>query len=163
MDLEHIQRLMIYIKPFPYKPNDSEREKASNGYIMSLLAVAAGLPFPIFNLVATFIFYLGNKNGTYFVRWHTTQTLLSQVVLFLFNTVGFWWSLYVFYFEALTLSKWYIVYMLFIFLINFIEFIVTVYTAIQVRKGIHIEWHWYNQLTYKFCKPEQEDHFINHQ
>ena len=39
---------MIY-----YKPAEHELEAASNSYLMSLLAVMAGLPFPIINLLAT--------------------------------------------------------------------------------------------------------------
>ena len=49
---------------FPYKPDDYEAEKASNSYLMSVVAVIAGLPLPIINLVATAIFFLGNRKGT---------------------------------------------------------------------------------------------------
>lgn len=47
---------MIY-----YKPAEHELEAASNSYLMSLLAVMAGLPFPIINLLATAVFYKGGK------------------------------------------------------------------------------------------------------
>ena len=56
---------MIEVKEFDYKPGDHEAEKASNSYIMSLVAVVAGLPLPIINLLATLIFYMGNREGTY--------------------------------------------------------------------------------------------------
>ena len=52
---------MIY-----YKPAEHELEAASNSYLMSLLAVMAGLPFPIINLLATAVFYLANRHRTYF-------------------------------------------------------------------------------------------------
>ena len=61
---------MVHTKPFGYIPNDHESERASNSYVMSLLAFMVGLPFPIVNLIATLIFYLGNRKATYFVRWH---------------------------------------------------------------------------------------------
>ncbi|PIY33611.1 MAG: hypothetical protein COZ08_04965, partial [Bacteroidetes bacterium CG_4_10_14_3_um_filter_42_6] len=83
---------MNTITHFYYSPNEYESEKASNSYLMSLIAVIAGLPFPIINLIATFAFYLGNRKGTYFVRWHCTQALLSQFSLLLMNSVAFWWS-----------------------------------------------------------------------
>ena len=67
---------MIY-----YKPAEHELEAASNSYLMSLLAVMAGLPFPIINLLATAVFYLANRHRTYFVRWHCTQALVSQLPL----------------------------------------------------------------------------------
>lgn len=78
---------MIY-----YKPAEHELEAASNSYLMSLLAVMAGLPFPIINLLATAVFYLANRHRTYFVRWHCTQALVSQLPLFCTNSVLFWWT-----------------------------------------------------------------------
>ena len=45
---------------FIYEPGEHESEKASNSYLMSLIALIAGLPLPIINLIATLIFYLGN-------------------------------------------------------------------------------------------------------
>ena len=49
---------MITNGTFSYKPHDSEMERASNSYLMSLVAVMGGLPLPIFNLLATLFFYL---------------------------------------------------------------------------------------------------------
>ena len=44
---------MIAVRSFPYVPGEHEAEKASNSYLMSLIAVIAGLPLPIVNLIAT--------------------------------------------------------------------------------------------------------------
>jgi hypothetical protein len=90
---------MIQIKSFAYEPGEHESEKASNSYLMSLIAVMVGLPLPIINLIATFIFYLGNRKGTYFVRWHCTQALLSQFSLLFINSFGFWWTVSIFFTE----------------------------------------------------------------
>ena len=84
---------MIEIKKFCYETLEDEREKASNSYVMSLVAGMAGLPLPIINLIATAIFYLGNKKGTYFVRWHCTQALLSQISMLLINSFSFTWTM----------------------------------------------------------------------
>ena len=83
---------MINITKFDYEPGDHEAEKASNSYLMTLIALIAGLPLPIINLFATFIFFLGNRKGTYFVRWHCTQALLSQLSVLFINSYGFWWT-----------------------------------------------------------------------
>ena len=72
---------------------EHEAEAASNSYLMSLIAIICGLPLPIVNLIATVIFYFGNRKSTWFVRWHCTQALLSQLSLFLMNSYGFWWSI----------------------------------------------------------------------
>ena len=42
---------MIQNTTFAYKPTDHEAEKASNSYLMSLVALIAGLPLPIINLL----------------------------------------------------------------------------------------------------------------
>ncbi|HSF87995.1 MAG TPA: DUF4870 domain-containing protein [Saprospiraceae bacterium] len=134
-----------------YIPGDHEAEKASNSYLMSLIAVIAGLPLPIVNLIATVIFYLGNRKGTYFVRWHCTQALLSQFSLLIINTNGFWWTVGILFSDGEVTNK-YIAYMITVFLFNLVEFIATIYTAIQVRKGKHIEWWFYGDLTNMICK-----------
>lgn len=137
---------------FSYQPGEHEAEKASNSYLMSLIAAIAGLPLPIINLIATFIFFMGNRKGTYFVRWHCTQALLSQFSLLFINSFGFWWSISII-FGSETLSNEYIAYMITAFIFNLTEFIATIYTAIKTRKGQHVEWWFYGDLTNLICKP----------
>lgn len=144
---------MISIEKFEYTPYDDEAEKASNSYIMSLLAIMAGLPLPIINLAATFIFYLGNKKSTYFVRWHATQALLSQFSLLFMNSAAFWWTIDIIS-QNSQITTPYISYMLTVLTFNLGEFVITIYTAIQTRKGIHVKWWFYGELTDQICKPD---------
>lgn len=137
---------------FPYKPNDFEAEKASNSYLMSVVAVIAGLPLPIINLVATAIFYFGNRKGSYFVRWHCTQALLSQITVLVMNSAGFYWTLSIIFGDKL-LNNDYIAYMITIVLFNILEFAATVYAAMQTRKGRHVELWVFGPLTQTLCKP----------
>ena len=132
-----------------------EREKASNGYLMSLLAVMVGLPFPIVNLLASLIFYFSNRKSTLFVRWHCTQTLLSQLTLLVVNAIGFSWTMSILFGDN-TLSNKYIGYIITIILFNLIEFIFTISAAIKVRKGIHVEWWFWGALTNMVCLPSQQ-------
>ena len=133
-------------------PSEHEAEKASNSYLMSLIAFIAGLPIPIINLLATLIFYLSNRNGSYFVRWHCTQALLSQLSVLFMNSVGFWWTISIIFTEEKITNK-YIAYIITIVIFNLIEFIATIYSAIKTRKGIHVEWWFYGGLTNLICKP----------
>lgn len=137
---------MIYRKEFSYTPGEHEAEAASNSYLMSLVAIVVGLPLPIINLIATFIFYLGNLKSTYFVRWHCTQALLSQFSLLFINGYGFWWTASII-FTADTITNGFIAYIITALMFNLTEFIATIYTAIQTRKGIHVEWWFYGSLT----------------
>jgi uncharacterized membrane protein len=143
---------MITSNRFVYEPGEHELEKASNSYVMSLVAIIGGFPFPIINLLATFIFYLGNRKGTYYVRWHCMQALLSQLTVFIMNSVGFWWTLSII-FGVNQISNPYIAYLITIFLFNLAEFAGTIFTAVHSRKGNHIVWWFYGDLTNLICKP----------
>jgi hypothetical protein len=144
---------MINITKFSYEPGEHEAEKASNSYLMSLIALIVGLPLPIINLIATLIFYVGNRKGTYIVRWHCTQALLSQLSMLFINSFGFWWTVSIIFTDETTTSE-YIAYIIAALIFNLAEFIATIYTAIQTRKGIHVEWWFYGNLTNLICKSE---------
>ncbi len=137
---------------FTYEPGEHEAESASNSYVMSLIAIIAGLPLPIVNLIATLIFYLGNRKSTYFVRWHCTQALLSQLSLLFLNSYGFWWTVSIIISDELITNN-YLAYIITLIVFNIIEFVTTIYTAIQVRKGKHVSWWFYGTLTNLVCKP----------
>lgn len=137
---------MAEVSTFVYQPDDHESEKASNGYLMSLLAIMVGLPLPIVNLIATFIFYLGNRKSTHFVRWHCTQALLSQVTVLVMNSIGFSWTMKII-FTDLEISNDYVGYMITVFLFNLTEIIATIYAAQQVRKGKHVHLWFFGTVT----------------
>ncbi|MFN8309385.1 MAG: hypothetical protein U0T73_05430 [Chitinophagales bacterium] len=135
-----------------YIPGEHEAEKASNSYLMSLIALIAGLPIPIVNLIASLIFFVGNRKGSYFVRWHCMQALLSQFATLLVNSTGFWWTVSIIFTDE-TITNKYVAYILTAILFNAFEFIGTIYTAIQTRKGIHVQWWFFGGLTNLICKP----------
>lgn len=143
---------MIQKTTFIYKPSEHETEKASNSYLMSLIAFIVGLPLPIINLLATFFFYISNRKGTYFVRWHCMQALLSQFSILFVNSFGFWWTISIIFYSE-TVTNHYLAYMITAIIFNLSEFIATIYTAIQTRKGIHVQWWFYGSLTHLICKP----------
>lgn len=138
---------------FNYEPEEYELEKASNGYIMSLIALTAGLPFPLINLLATLIFYIGNRRATHFVRWHCTQALLSQFSMFLINSVGVIWTILII-FGPEEVNNSYIAYLITVLFYNLLELIATIYAALKTRKGIHTEFWFYGNLTNIICKPK---------
>ncbi len=134
-----------------YKPQDHEAEAASNSYLMSLIAIIVGLPLPIINLLATLFFYISNRRSTYFIRWHCTQALLSQISVFFMNSLGFWWTISIIFTEE-ELSNPYIAYVLTTLIINILEFVATIYAAVRTRKGIHVQWWFYGPITNLICR-----------
>ena len=142
---------MIQETTFTYKPGNHEREKASNSYLMSLVALIAGLPLPIINLLATFFFYLANRKGTYFVRWHCTQALFSQLALLAINSASFWWTISIIFTEE-KVSNQYFAYIFTVILFNIFEIFQTIYAAVQVRKGKHVQFLFFGNLTNLICR-----------
>jgi uncharacterized Tic20 family protein len=135
-----------------YRPNDHEAEVASNSYLMSFLVLLVGMPLPIINLIASVIFYIGNRKSSFFIRWHCTQALLSQLTLLIMNSAGFWWTIHIVLGKE-KISSNYIAYILTILIFNIAEFVATIYSAIKTRKGQHVEWWFYGPLANIFCKP----------
>ncbi len=147
---------MLKIKTLQSKRYESELEKASNSYLMSLLAMFVGLPIPILNLVATLIFFYGNRKASPFVRWHCTQALVTQVSLFFFNTVSFWWTIGIFTGEF-DLSNYYFSYLIIVIVINASEIIQTLITAIQIRKRNNVRWYFYAPLVDAILKNNGDE------
>ena len=141
----------VPLQEFSYAPDDYETEKASNSYLMSLVVIMVGLPLPIVNVIASAIFYFANKKSARFVRWHCTQALLAQGFTLPVNAAGLYWTLGII-FDRATVSNNYIAYILTIILFNLVEFIATIYAAIQTRKGKHIVWWFFGPLTETLVK-----------
>ncbi len=131
--------------------NETSAEKASNSYLMSLIAIMAGIGLPVINLIATFIFFMANRKGDYFVRWHTTQALLSQILLVGINSTGIAWLLTIIFGDKSFTSEFF-AYAAVLIIVNLIEFIATVYAAIQTRKGLHVEWWLLGPFTNLFVR-----------
>lgn len=132
--------------------DESEREKASNSYLMSVIFITFALPLPIINLIATIVFSLANRKAPEFVKWHCTQALLSQFSLFVINTVACIWTILLL-FQVFTLSNWYFGYLITIILFNIWEFLATIVAAIITRKGVHHRWFFYGDLTDALIQP----------
>ena len=137
---------MVEKNNFPYTPNEDESEKASNSYLLSLIAIMTGFPIPLFNLIAAVIFYFGNKKGTYFVRWHCMHVLLAQAITMIVNSIAVYWTVGVLLWNF-TLTNNFIAFILTAAIFNISEFIATIYSAIQTRKGKHISWLIFGPLT----------------
>lgn len=149
--MEHLQ--ISPIKPFyGHLPTEDELEKASNAYLMSLLAIMVGMPLPVINLFASILFYLGNRRSTWFVRWHCTQTLLAQLTVLCINSVGFTWTIQVIFGNKLVTND-YIGYIIALVLFNLFEFATTMYAAIQVRKGELVNFWFWGTLATIVCPP----------
>ncbi len=149
----------MFIRPFAYQPQEHELEKASSSYLMSVVIFMIGLPFPIINLLATLGFYLSNRRSTYFVRWHCTQALLSQLAVVMMNSAAFVWIFSVLFLDG-EITNPFIAYVITVVLSNITEFVGTIYAAIKIRKGTHVEWYFFGALTNAICKPSTSNNLF---
>lgn len=145
---------MIEARTISYRVNDSELERASNSYLMSVIAIMAGMPIPLINLLATFLFLMVHRKGTYFVRWHCYQAFISQLFLFFVNTTGFWWTISI-VFGHNQVSNAYLSYLIVGFSFNVLELVGTLYTAIRIRKEVHLAWWFYGDITDLIVKDNE--------
>ncbi|MBS1773855.1 MAG: DUF4870 domain-containing protein [Bacteroidetes bacterium] len=129
-----------------YTPREDEREKASNGYLMSVMVIMAGLPLPIINLLATGLFYLFNRRASYYVRWHCMQALLSQLTILVINSIALTWTIRVFTGYS-PFTNQYFAYMIMVIALNIFEIILNISAAVRVRKGKHVEYWFWGTLT----------------
>jgi uncharacterized Tic20 family protein len=146
---------MLFTKKLLHKPDYYAAEKACNSYLMSLAAMLVGMPIPFINLIATLAFFFKNRREDLFVRWHCTQALLSQIVLFILNTIVLVWLGQIIW-GSLRLNSEFLALVITTLLFNLTEFAATIYTAIQSRKGIHVEWLFFGSLTQIFCRIEYD-------
>lgn len=134
----------------------SEYEKASNGYLMAVVAVIAGLPLPIINVIASLLYYLGQRKSSYFVRWHCIQAILAQTVMVPFNSFAVAWTISLFINEE-TPNMYFIMYVLFVLVFNIVEFFTVIITASQVGKGKNVRWFLIANITDALTSKENRD------
>lgn len=136
---------MIETKQLNERISDGDKERAANSYIMSIVAIMAGMPLPIINLLATIFFLVAHRKGSYCVRWHCYQAFVSQLFLFFVNTTTFWWTVSIVLGSNLVTNA-YIAWLIIAFIFNVYEIIGTFYSAIKIRKGEHLSWWFYGDI-----------------
>lgn len=160
-----------------------EYEQASNSYLMAIVGIVAGLPLPIVNIIASFLYYLSKRRSSYFVRWHCIQSILAQAVIIPFNSIAFGWTLSKIIFlislrnESESFSAYtgrhynnnafeggwpfedlyYWLYIFFVILLNIAEFIAVLYTSSRVRNGNNIRLGLLANITDRLCSKENRD------
>ncbi|WP_038031001.1 DUF4870 domain-containing protein [Thermonema rossianum] len=133
---------MIQVTTFPLHVHKDEASLAAKGYMMSIVAVMAGLPLPVLNLLATLIFFFSFRKDSLFVRWHAMQAMISQLTLFVVNAAAFWWTMLVVFSDAKA-NKYYVAYLVLAVLLNIGEFIATLITMHHLSKQRHVRWWFY--------------------
>ncbi|KAF2518647.1 hypothetical protein E0W68_07780 [Flavobacterium salilacus subsp. salilacus] len=134
----------------------NEYEKASNSYLMAIVAVIVGVPLPVINITASVIYYLGNLKSSYFVRWHCIQAILAQTIMIPFNSIAVGWTISIML-NVKEVTLYYGIYLFAVILFNIIEFFAVIITASKVSKGKNVRWFLIANITDLLCSKKNKD------
>ncbi len=151
--MEYIQGNVKQAEEFIYP---HEYEKASNSYLMAVVAVIAGMPLPIINVLAAIGYYSAQRKSSYFVRWHCIQSILAQTIMIPFNSVAFGWTVAIIL-QDKEPSYLYFLYIFAIVFLNIFEFFAVVITAAKVRNGKNIRWFFIAGIADNLTSRENRD------
>jgi uncharacterized Tic20 family protein len=135
--------------PLPQPEDVSLREKddAMGAYLMMFAAIGAGLPLPMINLIASVIYYYIHRNKSRFVRFHSLQSLWSQLPVTLLNGIlVIWFVRLIIYSEEF--SSTFLGFVYAAILVNIIYFIFSIYAAIQAKQGRFYYFFFFGRLAY---------------
>jgi len=136
---------MSYPYPFDYQPTPGEYEKSANAYLMSLVAIFAGLPIPIVNLIASIGFWFATRKDTRFIRWHALQMALSHLALLFVNGYAIKNTVEL-VFGYREFSSAIVLYLVGAGLLNIVMLFSAIRAAAMLRKGKHPRWFLFSHL-----------------
>lgn len=112
---------------------EDQKDIAINGYLMSLAIFITTLPIPVLNLLANLFYYFSYRKNTYIIRWHTFNSLLSQIPLFFINS-SLWYLGWKIVWSEITISNTIIAYFCFALILNIGEILSSIICCIKVNQ-----------------------------
>ena len=120
--------------PQPAEISEREKEDAMAAYLMMFASLAIGLPIPLFNLVASVIYFLVNRKSSPFVAFHALQALLTHIPVVLLNAGLVGWLVGILVSQS-GFQAGFFWYMLFTILVNLAYIIWSIVALVHARKG----------------------------
>lgn len=141
----------------------TEKERASNAYLMSLVGLMAGLPLPIINLVASIGYFWSVRTSTAFVKFHAFQAMTSQFLVVAVNAVGLSWTLSIVFGEG-SFSKAWAGWIAVVIVVNLLEWIGNIMGAMHARKGKLYSMYIFGPLAWMVYGPalQQQEAQLTH-
>lgn len=136
-----------YPLPQPDQIEVRVKEDAMGAYLMMFATSAIGIPLPILNLVAAIIYYFVNRSKGKFVRFHTLQSLYSQIPVTLLNSGLVAWTI-VNFARDLNFTNFYWGYLVMVAVANLVYFIFSIVGAVKARNGIFYYFLFFGKIAY---------------
>jgi uncharacterized Tic20 family protein len=156
-----------HLVPQPEEISQTEKEDAMGSYLMMFAAFAVGLPLPIINLIAAFVYYILNRKKSRFIKFHCLQSLLSQLPTTVLNAVLLFWTIRLFIFKIDNIdtafgNNTYFGYIIVVVIANLIYIIFSIVGAVKANKGQFYYFVFFGPLAfhYTFLKTDDENKTI---
>jgi uncharacterized Tic20 family protein len=133
--------------PQPNEIDIREKEDAMGAYFMMFATLAVGLPLPLINLVAAFIYLYLNRKTSRFVHFHSLQSLYSQIPVTVLNAGLVVW-LIVILVNDFTFGSEFKGYAIMVGVANLIYLIFSLLAAAKARKGLFYYFIFFGRLAY---------------
>lgn len=111
-----------------------EREDAMGAYFMMFASLVGGIPLPLFNIIASFIYYFLNKKKSRFIHFHTHQSLTSQIPVSLLNAIAVIWGV-ILLINKIHITNNFITFLIAVGIVNIVYFIFSIIAAVKARQG----------------------------
>lgn len=135
--------------PQPDEVSKRERDDAMGAYLMMFAALAAGLPLPMLNLIASVIYYSVNKNKGRFVKFHCLQSLWSQLPTTALNIGLISWTIRNLIADDGYFSDTYKGYLAMVLIVNLLYFVFSIVGAVRARQGRMYYFLFFGRLSYQ--------------
>lgn len=133
--------------PQPGELGIREKEDAMGAYLMMFATLAVGLPLPVINLVAAFIYLYINKKTSRFVYFHALQSLYSQIPVTLLNAGLVTW-LVVILLNGSNFSSAFKGFVIMVVAANLVYFVFSLIAAARARKGLFYYFFFFGRIAY---------------
>ena len=152
--------------PQPDEISSREKEDAMGAYFMMFAAWAVGLPLPIFNLIAAFIYFFIHRKKSRFTAFHSLQSLLSQLPVTVVNVGLIVWVVrivvrwFIFDTEAGPFfSQAFFGYLIFMILLNILYIVISIVALVKARKGLFFYMPLFGRLAFaRYYGPNAIDY-----
>lgn len=146
--------------PQPDELDIREKEDAMGAYLMMFAALGAGLPLPILNLVAAVVYYYINKGKSLFVRFHSLQSLLSQLPTSILNVVAVFWGIRIIFLDF-PFTDIFKGYLWLVGIANLIYIIFSIVGAVKARKGQMYYFIFFGRVSYQAVFKKEDKSEVN--
>lgn len=137
----------FYPIPQPEEVSEREKQDAMGAYLMMFATTALGLPLPIINMIASVVYFFVNKSKGRFVKFHSLQSMYSQIPVSILNSYLIVWAIYIFANDG-TFSNVFWGLLITAGFFNLIYFIFSIIAAVKAYHGRFYYFLFFGKLSY---------------